>query len=112
VFAGPPPGTFFHARAGAGPELSAQQVADIDTCFQAAREAVPDLVVDTTVTIEADGRGTVLAASVPTPNSPSFQRCMEERALGWKVPTPPGAPEPPRAGAKLHLVFPIQLPKR
>jgi hypothetical protein len=111
VFAGPPQ-RIFHTRQGGSP-LSGQQAEEIQACFDEARRADPDLAVDTTAQIEAKGDGTVVFASVPTPNSPAFQSCVENKAMEWKLAPPPEAPEPPpQADAKLHIRFPIRLPSR
>jgi hypothetical protein len=37
----------------------------------------------------------VTSADVPTPQSSTFQNCLEEKAMTWRFPPPPGLPPPP-----------------
>ena len=83
---------------------------DIDACFADARKADPKLTVDTMMRLEGNRDGKVLSASAPTPNSPTFQQCIEAKALGWTLPLPPDGAKRPPADAKLMIVFPIRRP--
>lgn len=84
---------------------------DIDACFAEALKVDPKLVVDTFVRLEANRDGKVVSASAPTPQSPTFQQCVETKAMGWTLPAPPPGAKPP-ADAKLMVMFSIRLPKR
>jgi hypothetical protein len=111
-FASPKPvfGRFHEGAPGEGP-LTPRHKAEIQACFDEAREQNPRLVVRTTATLEAESSGRVISASVPVPDSPSFQQCVEAQALTWSFPPPPDASlPPPPPGARLHVMFPIQLP--
>jgi hypothetical protein len=108
-----PPDHFFKIQEGTTPPPIPHED-EIEACFQDARKVDPDLVVDTQARLEAKGDGTVISASVPTPDSPSFQQCVEEKAMSWTLPLPPNPPSssPPPAKARITMLFPIRLPKK
>jgi len=85
---------------------------EIDACFAEALAADPKLIVDTFMRLEGNAQGKVLSASAPTPQSPSFQQCIEAKALVWTMPLPPQGAKQPPPDAKLMIGFPIQRPKR
>lgn len=88
--------------------LAAHQ-GDIDACYALASAEDGELVIDTLARFEVDASSfRVSSASVPTPASPIFQQCLEEKALsGWTFPPPPDMPPPP-PGAKLMVAVKIQ----
>ncbi len=88
-------------------QLEPKVETDVEDCYAIARQNDPKLVIDTFAELEADRTGQVVKASVPTPNAPRFQSCIEPRALKWRFPPPKGAPTPP-ADAKLFVRFPIR----
>lgn len=90
----------------------AAHVAEIDACYALARAADAKLVIETLARLEVDPKHDfrVISASIPTPNSPIFQSCLEEKALSWSFPPPPGVPPPPedmpedaKAMVQLHI---------
>jgi len=87
-------------------ELEPRSKADIDECYASARAVDPNLLVDTVANLELDSTAQVRRASIPS-SSRVFQMCIEERALGWHFPPPPGVPPPPE-DAKLFVNFPIR----
>jgi hypothetical protein len=94
VFAEP---SRFHAGAAAAGDPMAPHEAEIDQCYELARAENPDLVIDARGRFEVDPRTfRVTSADVPTPNSATFQSCVEERAMAWSFPPPPGRPHPPK----------------
>jgi beta-lactamase regulating signal transducer with metallopeptidase domain len=69
---------------------------EVDQCYELARAEDPELVIATRARFEVDPHTfRVTAADVPTPESPTFQTCLEEKALAWSFPPPPGMPPPP-----------------
>jgi hypothetical protein len=84
---------------------------DIDACYELARAEDDELVIDTLARFDVDPTSfRVSSASVPTPSSPIFQKCLEEKALsGWSFPPPPDMPPPPK-GAQLLVAVKIQRP--
>jgi len=82
---------------------------DIDACYELASAEDDKLVIDTLARFDVDGSTfRVSSASVPTPASPIFQKCLEEKALSsWSFPPPPDMPPPPQ-GAKLMVAVEIQ----
>jgi len=90
----------------------AAHVAEIDACYALARAADAELVIETLARLEVDPKHDfrVLSAYIPSPGSPIFQSCVEEKALSWSFPPPPGAPPPPedmpedaKAMVQLHI---------
>jgi len=55
-------------------------------------------VIDTLARLELSPHDDfrVVAADIPTPNSPAFENCLEEKAMTWRFPPPPDAPRPPK----------------
>jgi hypothetical protein len=86
--------------------------AEIDACYELARAENEDLVISTRAHFDVDPRTfRVTSADVPTPDSPTFQSCLEEKALTWSFPPPPGMPHPPKdmpKDAKLMVVVHIE----
>jgi hypothetical protein len=94
VFAEPPR---FHTGAVPADDPMAPHEAEVDQCYELARAESPDLVIDARARFDIDPRTfRVTFADVPTPDSPTFQSCLEERALTWSFPPPPGRPHPPK----------------
>jgi hypothetical protein len=85
--------------AGAAPvdDPMAPHEAEIDQCYELARAERSDLVIDARAHFEVDPRTfRVTSADVPTPDSPTFESCVEEKAMTWSFPPPPGMPHPPK----------------
>jgi Zn-dependent protease with chaperone function len=94
VFAEP---SRFGTLAAPADDPMAPHEAEIDQCYELARAESADLVIDTRARFDVDPRTfRVTSADVPTPDSPTFQSCVEERALTWSFPPPPGRPHPPK----------------
>jgi Zn-dependent protease with chaperone function len=102
----------FHAGPLAAEDPMAAHEAEIDECYELARAEDADLVVSTRAHFEVDPQTfRVASADVPTPESPIFQHCVEERAMSWSFPPPPGMPHPPKGmpkEAKLMVVVRIE----
>jgi hypothetical protein len=98
------------------PEPLAPFQSEIDDCYAEARRQDPELVVDTRALFELDGNTFVVtSAHVPTPESTTFQRCVEQRALGhWAFPPPPGAPRPPAEalGPDQHAMVAVPIQRQ
>jgi hypothetical protein len=106
-----PPRGDFRPVDGKGP-LTSEMEADIDRCFDLAREKDANVTIDAVARIEAALSGAVISVSVPTPNAPQFQTCVEAAAMRWSFPPPPSPPgDHPPEGARLYLQFPIQRPR-
>lgn len=87
----------FHARAIGAPDPMAEHEGEIDECYELALKENADLVISTLARFEVDGQTFhVISADVPTPASPTFQACVEEKAMTWSFPPPPDMPPPPR----------------
>lgn len=70
---------------------------EIDECYELARTDDADLVIDTRAVFELSVETfRVISASVPTPDSPIFQNCLEQKAMSWSFPPPPDMPPPPK----------------
>jgi beta-lactamase regulating signal transducer with metallopeptidase domain len=81
----------------AGHEPLAAYQGEIDECYELARAEDEDLIIDTLARFDIDPKTyRVRSAHVPTPESPVFQACVEERATSWSLPPPPDMPRPPR----------------
>jgi beta-lactamase regulating signal transducer with metallopeptidase domain len=99
----------------APPEPLAPFQGEIDACYAQARRENPELVIDTRALFEVDGEDFVVtSAHVPTPESATFQRCVEERARGrWAFPPPDGTPRPPvpvgPLGAAEHAMVAVPI---
>jgi Zn-dependent protease with chaperone function len=112
VFAGPP---HFHAApfgmGGMGDPMAPHE-AEIDQCYELARAENPDLVIGTRARFEVDPQSfRVTSADVPTPESRTFQSCVEEKAMAWSFPPPPGMPHPPKnmpRGAKAMVAVQLE----
>jgi hypothetical protein len=75
----------------------AQHEGEIDECYELAKKENADLVISTRAVFEVDPRTfEVISADVPTPASPTFQSCVESKAMTWSFPPPPDMPPPPR----------------
>lgn len=87
-----------HGRQLAGPDPMAEHESEIDACYALAREEDPDLVIDTLARLELSPHDDfrVVAADIPTPDSPTFENCLEEKAMTWRFPPPPDVPRPPK----------------
>ena len=109
VFAEP---SRFGTGAAPADDPMAPHEAEIDQCYELARAESSDLVIDARARFDVDPRTfRVTSADVPTPDSPTFQSCVEERALTWSFPPPPRMPHPPKdmpKDAKLMVVVHIQ----
>jgi Zn-dependent protease with chaperone function len=79
------------------PDPLAPFQSEIDDCYASARREDPELVIDTHALFEVDADDFIVSsAHVPTPESATFQRCVEDRARDkWAFPPPPGMPRPP-----------------
>lgn len=109
VLADPPSKVFFATRIGEG---IVPHHDEIHACFEAARKENANLVIDTTARFELDRNGKVISASVPTPESPTFQKCVESQAMNWNFPTPPAPPNaPPPPDAKAVIMLRLVLPR-
>jgi hypothetical protein len=90
----------------------AEHEGEIDECYALAREEDADLVINTRARFEVDPRTfKVISANVPTPASPTFQACVEDKAMTWSFPPPPDMPPPPRElppGAKAMVAVHIE----
>jgi hypothetical protein len=86
-----------HTGAMGPADPMAPHEAEVDQCYELARAEDPELVINTRARFEVDPTTfRVTSADVPTPESPTFQSCVEEKALSWSFPPPPGMPPPPR----------------
>jgi hypothetical protein len=89
------PARFHTAPLGLEDPMAAHE-AEVDQCYELARAENPELVLSVLARFEVDPRTfRVTSAHVPTPGSPIFQRCVEEKAMTWSFPPPVGAPPPP-----------------
>ena len=83
-------------RLGSEHDPMAAYQGEIDECYQLARAKDENLIVHTLAEFEVDPKTYVVSsARVPTPASPVFQSCVEQRALGWSFPPPADMPPPP-----------------
>jgi len=86
---------------------------ELSECYQLARAENDDLVIHALAQFEVDPKTyRVTSATVPTPESPIFQACVEERALNWSFPPPADMPPPPAdmpKDAKLLVAVYIDL---
>ena len=89
-------GAPFQRPIGAHDPMAAHE-GEIDECYELARKEDADLVIDTLARFEVDPKTfKVISADVPTPASPTFQACVEDKAMTWSFPPPPDMPRPPR----------------
>lgn len=89
-------GAPFQGRAMSAHDPMAEHEGEIDACYELARKENADLVISTMARFEVDPQTfKVVSADVPTPASPTFQSCVEDKAMTWSFPPPPDMPPPP-----------------